>query len=37
MADVRQSIREGRFDAFRRGDPRCRLGPGTKDVASAEE
>jgi queuine tRNA-ribosyltransferase len=37
MADVRESIRAGRFDAFRRTDPRCRLGPGTKEVASAEE
>jgi queuine tRNA-ribosyltransferase len=36
MADVRQSIREGRFDAFRRTDPRCRLGPGSKEVMSAE-
>src|SRR3954463_4503371 len=26
MADLRQSIRDERFDAFRRTDPRCRLG-----------
>ncbi len=28
MADVRLSIKEGRFEAFRRSDRRCRLGPG---------
>jgi queuine tRNA-ribosyltransferase len=27
MADVRQSIREGRFERFAEGDPRCVLGP----------
>lgn len=27
MADVRQSIEAGRFDEFRRTDPRCLLGP----------
>ena len=37
MADVRQSIREGRFDAFRRNDPRCRLGPGTKEEVTGAE
>jgi queuine tRNA-ribosyltransferase len=36
MADVRQSIREGHFDAFRRTDPRCRLGPGSKEVMSED-
>ena len=27
MADVRQSIRDGRFEQFRKTDPRCLLGP----------
>jgi queuine tRNA-ribosyltransferase len=27
MADIRRSIGEGRFDEFRRTDPRCELGP----------
>ncbi len=27
MADLRASIRDGRFDEFRRSDPRCLLGP----------
>jgi queuine tRNA-ribosyltransferase len=27
MADVRRAIGAGTFDAFRRTDPRCRLGP----------
>jgi queuine tRNA-ribosyltransferase len=27
MADVRQSIRDGRFEQFRKTDPRCILGP----------
>jgi queuine tRNA-ribosyltransferase len=37
MADVRLAIAEGRFEAFRKTDPRCRLGPGVEkkvDVAS---
>jgi queuine tRNA-ribosyltransferase len=29
MADLRQSLADGRFDDFRRSDPRCVLGPGT--------
>jgi queuine tRNA-ribosyltransferase len=29
MADLRTSLREGRFDVFRQTDPRCQLGPGT--------
>ncbi|MGF1632402.1 MAG: tRNA guanosine(34) transglycosylase Tgt [Phycisphaerae bacterium] len=27
MSDIRSAIREGRFDAFRREDPRCAIGP----------
>ena len=31
MADVRQSIREGRFASFSETDPRCSLGPAEDD------
>jgi queuine tRNA-ribosyltransferase len=38
MADVRRAIAAGTFDAFRRADPRCRLGPRGREsgVTSAE-
>ena len=34
MADIRQVIREGSFDHFRRVDPRCTLGPSGEEVVS---
>jgi queuine/archaeosine tRNA-ribosyltransferase len=34
MADVRQALRDGTFEAFRRTDPRCQLGPA-KGAADA--
>jgi queuine tRNA-ribosyltransferase len=33
MADMREALSAGRFEAFRRTDPRCVLGPGTKGEA----
>ncbi len=35
MADVRGAIAGGRFEAFRRGDPRSRLGPTFKAASKA--
>jgi queuine tRNA-ribosyltransferase len=37
MADLRTSLREGRFDEFRQTDPRCKLGPGTVRATSVNE
>ena len=37
MADIRQALRDGTFDAFVRTDPRTRLGPGTVREADREE
>lgn len=31
MSDCRRAIEDGTFDAFRRNDPRCRLGPSGKE------
>jgi queuine tRNA-ribosyltransferase len=35
MSDVRRAIADGRFDAFRQADPRCKLGPGVDKKVEA--
>jgi queuine tRNA-ribosyltransferase len=37
MADIRQAIGRGEFEAFRRQDSRCSLGPGTVDASEIEQ